>query len=404
MSTESSSSTSTDDTPSSIIDNHEENEDENEEETDTKTSIKVELLFFLFGTNVLFAYNTFINGIDYFQKIFPNESSVSQNIARVYNIAASCSYFISTPFIENFSVKLRYYVSTTIVAICMLFFTIYANLPNPNYTAVLVVEGVTSVFAGFLFGTTMGYAGLFGGNCATLASTGLAMSGVLTSIFRLISKAMGRGEGWFYFGISFVIIVCSLICFAFFQNTTIAKAKYSNTVISTNFCQRMSRITHIFKKMWIFAFEAFLCMTITLTLFPGYATQTKSKHGLTSDWVSTIVTSLYMVGDFIGRLLPRWICFPSPKFLFIPHLVRLIFFPAYIISIEGAALEDDIWIYVVTFLLALTNGYFLTLCISYTAKLETLQENEVELASFCVSLGLNIGIFVGSWLTYTLPQ
>jgi hypothetical protein len=250
----------------------------------------------------------------------------------------------------------------------------------------------------------MGYAGLFGANCSSMATAGLALSGILTSIFRVLSKFMGKGEGWFYFGMCVLFNIASVVMFTYFQRTPISKEKMANSQVSNNFLERISRIKEVFVKVWPFVLEACLCMTITLTLFPGYACSIASKHGLSSSWVTTLVTSSYMVGDFLGRFLTRWFSWPSPKWLFVPQLCRLIFFPIYILAVEDIVGCDDIWIYFVTLALALTGGFWIGLCITYTAKDEKLEETETELAVFTTTLALNIGIFIGSWLTYAMPS
>ena len=374
----------------------------NEEQKDPRITIGVELIFMLIGTNVLFAYNTFINGLDFFETLFPTRDA-STNIARGYNIAASLSYFISLPFIEQFHLVHRYYFSSIGIAVIMLFTMIYSNVGNPLYEVCLGAAICTGLFSGILFGTSMGYAGLFGANCSSMATSGLALGGLITSIMRVLSKLMGPAEGWFYFGICVLFNVGSVIAFTLFQRTELSKEKIQYSHVSNDFCERMSRIKEVFVKVYPFCLEAFLCMTITLTIFPGYASKIASKHGLSQSWVTTLVTSSYMVGDFLGRILTRWFSFPSGKYLWIPHLCRLIFFPIYILAVEGIAGEDDIWIYVVTLLLALTGGFWIGLCITDTAKDEKLEEEEVELAVFLTSLFLNIGIFVGSWLTYAMP-
>ncbi|OHS96682.1 Nucleoside transporter family protein [Tritrichomonas foetus] len=369
-----------------------------------KITFKTELIFLLFGTTVLYSYNTYINSIDYFQLLFPDDDSIATNIARVFNIANSMTFFLSVTFVEQFTIKARYYTSIIMECIVALFFFIYPNVSSPNIIVIYVFEAISAIFTGILFGTTMGFAGLFGGNCSTMAASGLALSGVTTAICRVLSKLMGKGEGWFYFGITFIVYACSFVAFIFFEKTDLAQEKIRNSKTSNNFCYRMKRFGKVMQKIWIFFVEAFLCMTITLTLFPGYATQTISKHGLSSDWVTTIITSMFMAGDFIGRLLTRWVTFPKPKYLFIPHFCRLLFFVLFCISIEGVAVQDDIWIYFMTFFLALTSGYYVTLCLSYTATSEKLDSEEVELGSFLASLGLNLGVFAGSWLTYAMPK
>lgn len=371
-------------------------------ETEIKVSKSVELIFLLLGTNVLFAYNTFINGIDFFDKLFPGKDAET-NVARVYNIVASLMYFISLPFIERFPLVGRFYTGSIGITVCMLFHMIYNNVGAPNFIVTLVFIGITACFSGILFGTTMGYAGLFGVNTSAMANAGLALGGICTAITRVLSKQMGPGEGWFFFGFTFVFNLISVICFGLFQRTEIAKSRLKDSTVSSNFLLRMSRIGTIFKKVWPFIIQAALCMTITLTLFPGYAIKIPSKHGLEQSWVTTIITSSYMVGDFLGRFATRWFSWPSPKFLWIPQICRLLFFPLYMIPIEGVWLEDDIFIYFVTLFLALTGGFWIGLCITYTAQDESLEPDEVELAVFTTTLFLNIGIFIGSWLTYALP-
>ena len=359
-----------------------------------------EAFFMLIGTNVLFAYNTFINGLDFFDQLFPGKD-VPTNITRAYNIAASLAYFVSLPFIERFTLSQRFYFSSIGISVVMIFTFIYSNI-KPIYEVVLGASIFCALFSGVLFGTSMGYAGLFGVNCSSMATTGLALGGLITSIVRILSKFMKGGEGWFYFGVCVVFNVGACISFTFFQRTDLAKEKCANSHVSTDFCERMTRVKDVIGKVYPYFLEAFLCMAITLTLFPGYACKIPSKHGLSDSWVTTIVTSSYMVGDFFGRLGTRWFSFPSAKNLWIPHVCRLIFFPIYILAIKGIVGSDDIWIYFVSLFLALSGGYWLALCITYTAKEETLNEDEVELGVFLTTLALNIGIFVGSWLTYAM--
>ena len=378
-----------------------ENLGENEEKDDAIT-IGVEAFFMLIGTNVLFAYNTFINGLDFYDTLFPGRDA-STNIARGYNIAASLSYFVSLPFIEQFHLVNRYYFSSIGIAIIMFFTWIYSNVGTPIYEVILTAAICTGLFSGLLFGTSMGYAGLFGANTSSMATSGLALGGLVTSIVRVLSKLMGPAEGWFYFGVCVVFNCASVISFYFFQKTELSKEKVSNSHVSNNFCERMSRIKDVIRKVYPYCLEAFLCMTITLTLFPGYASSIASKHGLSASWVTTLVTSSYMVGDFFGRLFTRWFSWPSGKYLWIPHVCRIIFFPIYILAVEGIVGEDDIWIYFVTLALALTGGFWLGCCITSTANDESLGEEETELGVFLTSLFLNIGIFVGSWLTYAMP-
>ena len=360
-----------------------------------------EFYFLLFGMNVLMAYNTFINGIDFFSKIFP-QSQIASDIARVYNIAASFTYFISLPFIERFSVFSRFVFSSSITLVLMILLFFASNLSNPNLYFILILMGLIAITCAILFGTTMGYSGLFGVKATSMATSGLALGGLYAAANRIFSKFLGKVEGWYYLGSCILINLLSLIIFFIFQNTNIAKERIKFSKVSTDFFDRISRISIVFKKVWDFILEAALCMIITLTIFPGYASKIKSKHGL-EKWSTTIVITSYMIGDFLGRIITRWYSSPLPELLWLPHTLRLLFFPFFLLSIQKILLNDDFFIYILTFLLAITGGYYLTLCITYTSQDKKLESNEIELAVFCVSLFLNIGIFIGSLLTYLMP-
>ena len=114
----------------------------------------------------------------------------------------------------------------------------------------------------------------------------------------------------------------------------------------------------------------------------------------------TIILFMFMVGDFVGRLITRWFSWPSAKYLWIPHLCRLIFIVLYVCPVEGVFLQDDIFIDFVTLALSLTGGYWGGLCITYTATSEKLEKEEIDLAVFCTVLATNLGVFAGSWLTF----
>ena len=395
-SSNSSSSTTIDD-----IDEYSEKKDE--WSVDDKVPRSIELIMFLFGTVVLFNYNTYVNAIDFFQMKFPDDTQLSTNIARVHNIANAISYYLSIIFIERFSIKIRFYVSIAVEIAIAVFFFVYLNVGNPNLTVIYAFDGLSAVFTAVLDGTVLGLAGLFGGKCTAMASSGLALSGVITAVCRVLSKLMGPGEGWFYFGIALLLYVVSACTFIFFLKMDFVKNKLSNAVVSNDLCHRMKRFATVMKKIWVYWILAFICMAITLTIFPGYLNRTESKHGLSQDWVTTIVTSMFMVGDFLGRIITRWFSFPKKKWIAIPHLLRLSFFVLVCISIEGLAIVDDIWIYFMSLLIGLTGGYYVTLCFNYTASMEELEHGEFELATFLISVGMNLGVFCGSWLTYAMP-
>lgn len=127
------------------LDNEKESSNDDIEKRITWVS---EVFFLMIGTNILFAYNTFINGLDFFEMIFPGKNA-STNIARAYNITAGIINFIVIPFIERFGLVKRYYSSSIITAILTTFLCIYVNVGYPKFEVIITVAVLTAIAKAF---------------------------------------------------------------------------------------------------------------------------------------------------------------------------------------------------------------------------------------------------------------
>ena len=190
------------------------------------------------------------------------------------------------------------------------------------------------------------------------------------------------------------------------------------------------KVGSVFKKMWLQSFSVWMVFFVTLSLFPGVATMMKPQVDSGSslntmadaffdpnydvistsssdsqtwleEWFSLILITLFMIFDFVGRLLPSFFVFFTPKTLWIPVVVRAVFFPLFSLMAAG------IWTYgvnyfapIVMILFALSNGYFGTVAMIF-GPAETDPE-ESEVASTIMSFSLNFGIFCGSFFSLLL--
>ena len=172
----------------------------------------------------------------------------------------------------------------------------------------------------------------------------------------------------------------------------------------------------VFKKMWLQSLTVWLVFFVTLSLFPGVATMMKpylgedsdlfslsseydSSSGPTnwlSDWFSLILITLFMIFDFVGRLLPSFFVIGSPSTLWIPVACRLVFFPLFSLMAAG------IWTFGVNYfaplvmiIFAFTNGYFSTVAMIFGPMVTS--PEEYTTASTIMSFSLNFGIFCGSF-------
>lgn len=359
------------------------------------------------GATAFMGYTACINAIDYFHSCCPGHPELSQNVARILNFCAVGAQIICFPFVEKIPAKIRILVSQFMYALCFLFLLIYPNVVDSiEIGALYTVMAVDGVFFGILMTSVNGFCGLLSRSGAPYAIIGNALAGIFSTALRLISKAIGsKGEGWFYFGVCFVIIALGEIFLFLFTFTDYYNYRMKYAKKGVDFVTRLKNIFIVIKKCWLECLQALLINATAYILFPGYATQTLIKHGIERSWITTIVIACYMVGDFVGRTAARWWKWPSKNYVIIAVCLRFLFFPLYCISIENivSALADEIWICVLTFFLPFSGGYFLNLSQAYTCTNEKLEPTEQEIASFTVSFFIGIGTTVGCLISYAMP-
>ncbi|OHT13521.1 hypothetical protein TRFO_16282 [Tritrichomonas foetus] len=359
------------------------------------------------GATAFMGYTACINAIDYFNEKCPGHPELSQNVARILNFCATGAQIICFPFVEKIGANIRILVSQLVFAFCFLFFLVYTNIATPvSVGALYAVMAFDGIFFGILMTSTNGFCGLLAIWGAPFAIIGNALAGIFSTALRLISKPIGsKGEGWFYFGVCFAIIVVGEILLFCFTYTDYYKERMKYAKKGLPFKTRILNIGRIFKKAYLECIQAAVINMTAYIVFPGYATSTQIKHGLDRGWVTSIIIACYMIGDFVGRSAARWWKWPSRNYVWIGVVLRFLFFPLYCISIENVVekLADEIWIMVLSFFLPFSGGYFLNLSQAYTSSNPKLEKGEQEIASFTVSFCIGIGTFIGCLISYAMP-
>jgi len=167
----------------------------------------------------------------------------------------------------------------------------------------------------------------------------------------------------------------------------------------------------VFRKIWLQALTVWLVFFVTLSLFPGVITliqahphrgggaagssssHSEAEKTWLDEWFQIINITVFMIGDFLGRLAPSLYTAFSPRTLWIPTASRLLFFPLLALLAAGvwtggAAICTPLLVAV----FALSNGYFSTLAMMYGSK----EGQGSEVASTIMSFALNFGIFCAS--------
>jgi len=275
-------------------------------------------------------------------------------------------------------------------------------------TGVLITGCATAV----LFGSVLGMSALFPPSYTGAVMSGNGIAGLVSIFLRIITKVSlpnsTRGlkfSSMLFFGLAaFTILIC-VVSFVVLLKLPVTqyyllknkpqKKDYDsiNTtpLLQTEARQQTTTATIVLKKIWREALMAFLVFFVTLSLFPGITSEIKSKS-LTEDWFQIILISLFMVCDFVGRTLPRWIQLFKSQTLWIPILSRFLFFVLFALCIKPRIFESDYAAYAIMILFALSNGYCGTLAMMYGPT--RVEEFEKELAGTTMSFFLNLGIFI----------
>jgi hypothetical protein len=63
------------------------------------------------------------------------------------------------------------------------------------------------------------------------------------------------------------------------------------------------------------------------------------------------------VFDLVGRTLPRWVQLFNHRTIWIPVVLRVAFFPLFVLCVKPLVLSHPAWPCVLVALFALTNGF-----------------------------------------------
>eukprot|EP00455_Lapot_gusevi_P022856 TRINITY_DN237_c0_g1_i1.p1 TRINITY_DN237_c0_g1~~TRINITY_DN237_c0_g1_i1.p1 ORF type:complete len:160 (+),score=62.90 TRINITY_DN237_c0_g1_i1:208-687(+) len=148
---------------------------------------------------------------------------------------------------------------------------------------------------------------------------------------------------------------------------------------------------------------------VTLSLFPGITSELTSsdKHlNLNSPtnpdgtgWFPIIMITVFDLGDQIGRTLPNWpVCVVlKQRGVVISTVLRLVFFPLFILAARHQVIDGDIWCYIIMLAFSISNGYLGTLSMMYATDAVPLEDKEHTgtLMVFFLTIGLTSGVWTG---------
>nr|CDS31286.1 vacuolar protein sorting associated protein 13B [Hymenolepis microstoma] len=180
--------------------------------------------------------------------------------------------------------------------------------------------------------------------------------------------------------------------------------------------QYWSRYKETFKECWLQCLTVWMVFACTLALFPSVQSTIRSNdpsYIIKESWFVD-VTCFFFFNLFalLGCMVSNWVRFPGPRFLWMPVLLRFIFFvPFFLFSnyhIDGRVgdrwmplwvTNDHVYVFG-SIVFAFTSGYFSSLGMMY-APMRSPPER-AGLAGLLASFFLILGVFSGCNLTRAL--
>lgn len=257
-------------------------------------------------------------------------------------------------------------------------------------------------------------------------SAGLAMSGLITSALRFVTKAAfgdshsGIRKGALtFFAISVFLELVGFLLYAVVfpkvqavkQFRIVARQQGALTVKDdlaaaglpsdhdSEIGKPTTRLTvwQLAARNWDYLLDQIIIYTVSLSIFPGFLYEDTGNHEL-GTWYVLVLVAVYNAGDFGGRYLPLWRLFylESRKVMFLLCVARVLFIPCFYFAAKYA---DAGWMIFLCLMLGTTSGYlsvlgFMRAPRGYSSPEQNAIGNVLILA---LIVGLTLGVLSG-WL------
>ncbi|KAL5998510.1 hypothetical protein ACLOJK_009453 [Asimina triloba] len=376
--------------------------------------------YFILGVGFLLPVNTFTTGIDYFTYIYPG-----LNVNRIFLITKTVVSLATILSILRWSQKSGSLFRTNFGLVIVVF-----SLSTIPIIDIAYIKGRVELFHGFYF--TVAVVGLCGAAEPLVASgvvgaagelparymqatgSGLAASGVIVSILRIITKEIYphdppglRSSANLYFGVSIFVILICIICCNISEKLPVIRC-YKQLKIKAKEAEEeqdelqptksswRSKMGKVASRVKWLAFARFLCFVVFSYIFPGHLTE-DAHSPILKDWYPIFLITCYHVSNLLGTSLPAMYLINNERSIFIAAVLRLVFYPLFLGC--RRLLENRACACNVDLLACLSQGYFATVLLILAPKKVPIQlaEEAGILMVFFTEFGLLVGS-VASWL------
>ncbi|OAP16322.1 ENT7 [Arabidopsis thaliana] len=352
------------------------------------------------GVGSLVAWNAMLTITDYYYQLFPKYHP-SRVLTIVYQLVANVFIITLATKEAKLNTRLRNifgYSLYTAGTFCLIILDLASHGSGSvvAYVLLCLIVALFGLADAFVQGAMVGDLSFMSPDFIQAFMAGLGIAGALTSVLRLITKAIfdnspdGLRKGALLFiGIATLIeLACVFLYTLVFAKLPIVKyyrakagkegAKTVSADLAAAGLQEQadqvhqmdeSKIQKLTKKQLLrenidLGINLSLIYVVTLSIFPGFLYENTGEHRL-GDWYAPVLVAMYNGWDAISRFIPsiKPLAMESRKWITVCVVARLLLVPAFYFTAKYA---DQGWMLFLTSFLGLSNGY-LTVCIFSTA-------------------------------------
>eukprot|EP00696_Hemimastix_kukwesjijk_P002571 gnl/Hemi2/13145_TR4494_c0_g1_i1.p1 gnl/Hemi2/13145_TR4494_c0_g1~~gnl/Hemi2/13145_TR4494_c0_g1_i1.p1 ORF type:complete len:430 (-),score=144.40 gnl/Hemi2/13145_TR4494_c0_g1_i1:114-1403(-) len=397
------------------------------EDAPTDRYYMVYVIFFFLGMTIMLPWNTIITAFDFFTIIF-GKTDFEFYFSIIFNIPCFAFSMLLTFFGRRIPVWPRILGSMVIFLIVLVVLPFLGFAVDHGHlsahTAIIIIYtcvALTGLCVGVIYSTATGVAALFPGPYMGCLNSGVGLGGVIVGLIRIFTKVAlpqtdaGTLTGSLvYFIIAATVVFVSILGYLALPYISFARfyISQSNVHVEPDYegGQDMSSHTYasipakpksseIFGKIYMLAGSLGLNFFLTLSLFPGVTGMIQSTNPSLNDsqWFQIIMISMFLLFDWIGRSLPPIKLIFTAQNIWIPALVRVLFFPLFILSVKPHLIDSDIAACIMMAVFATSNGYLCTALFMLAPSV--VEDHEREQAGVIMVVCLNTGITSGCFFS-----
>ncbi|XP_048591406.1 equilibrative nucleotide transporter 3-like [Brassica napus] len=363
------------------------------------------------GVGQLVAWNTILTISDYYYQVFPDYHP-SRTLTLVYQpfVLGTISVLVFVgQKIKNQRRVFTGYCLFVIGSILLLTVDIVTK-GKGGITPFLLLSIVSAGFGvanALVEGAMIGDLSCICPDLIQPFAAGLGVAGAITSVLRLLTKAVfqnsrdGLRKGALSFlAISlFIELVCVIIYGVMFPKLPMVQKHRARS--GSNPVEPVEEVPPLSNQQLAHqnldrVISLFLIYALTLSIFPGFLYENTGKHSLHS-WYPLVLVTCFNLSDALSRYITmvKPLKMQSGKVIVASVLARMLFLPAFYITARYA---DQGWMITLTSFLGISNGY-LTVCVLTQTPKRTYNVSEANTLGNILVASMLGGIFAGVCLS-----